>query len=558
MSSSIFEPSSPSFSSTASPSFTSSSRRIRWTKRLTDVIASLTPLGRKRRFSEVSVESDLFVEPVEPLSPSTYISRSLQDDRDKAMHMLRDRLLQDSYSPWPVGDDDDSSDWIKIRGCMEFFPLSAYYSLQFLKFVTKFTSSSRFSRRLVLFRRHLDRWCSWNFVDSLKMIHDILKVIADVMEYTTLPVNFTACGLSWKDIISEALVSDLHEFCDVFVDRDAKDELLGLEDDILQYVVDVVQIQMDHVVSGDARKLDRFIKSTVEKRGILPSSIFLTGLLRDGTNFVQGGGFADVWKGEFEGKPVALKVLRLFCFPDRERMKLEFIKEALLWRRLVHQNVLPFLGISRDEFAPQIALVSRWMEKGSLVEYLSQTPSADCPKLALGVARGLGYLHGLKPQIIHGDLRAANVLIDDNEEPRIADFGLAKVIDSHGTSLNMTSFKGEGSARWQAPELLNIDYFGEELYKVSEKTDVYAFSCVCLEIFTGKVPFAGLRDATVISEVAVHDRRPTWPGPSAAEKGLTELIWSIMQECWQTWPDERPDMPFVVSRLEEAECSRAS
>ncbi|OCB91949.1 kinase-like protein [Sanghuangporus baumii] len=315
---------------------------------------------------------------------------------------------------------------------------------------------------------------------------------------------------------------------------------------------------MDHVVSGDARKLDRFIKSTVEKRGILPSSIFLTGLLRDGTNFVQGGGFADVWKGEFEGKPVALKVLRLFCFPDRERVKLEFIKEALLWRRLVHQNVLPFLGISRDEFAPQIALVSRWMEKGSLVEYLSQTPSADCPKLALGVARGLEYLHGLKPQIIHGDLRAANVLIDDNEEPRIADFGLAKVIDSHGTSLNMTSFKGEGSARWQAPELLNIDYFGEELYKVSEKTDVYAFSCVCVEIFTGKVPFAGFRDATVISEVAVHDRRPTWPGPSAAEKGLTELIWSIMQECWQTWPDERPDMPFVVSRLEEAECSRAS
>ena len=79
---------------------------------------------------------------------------------------------------------------------------------------------------------------------------------------------------------------------------------------------------MDHVVHGDARKLDRFIRFTVDKRGILPSSIFLTGVLRNGTNFVQGGGFADVWKGVFQRKPVALKVLRLFSFPDREKMQL--------------------------------------------------------------------------------------------------------------------------------------------------------------------------------------------------------------------------------------------
>ena len=134
---------------------------------------------------------------------------------------------------------------------------------------------------------------------------------------------------------------DLHEFSDVFIDSDARDELLCLDEDVLQYIVDVVQIvsrsqftvalwltnpyyekQMDHVVHGDARKLDRFIRFTVEKRGILPSSIFLTGVFRNGTNFVQGGGFADVWKGVFQRRPVALKVLRLFSFPDREKMQL--------------------------------------------------------------------------------------------------------------------------------------------------------------------------------------------------------------------------------------------
>ena len=76
------------------------------------------------------------------------------------------------------------------------------------------------------------------------------------------------------------------------------------------------------------------------------------------------------------------------------------------------------------------------------------------------------------------------------------------------------------------------------------------------QIFTGKVPFAGLRDATVISEVAVHDRRPTWPGSTAVEKGLTEFLWFVMQDCWQTWPNDRPDMPSVVSRLEEAKYRR--
>ncbi|EJD00475.1 kinase-like protein [Fomitiporia mediterranea MF3/22] len=238
-------------------------------------------------------------------------------------------------------------------------------------------------------------------------------------------------------------------------------------------------------------------------------------------------------------------------------MQRDFCKEALLWRNLDHPNVLPFLGICRDQFAPKMALVSHWMKNGSLSEYLKKNRSADCLKFAIGVARGLDYLHNLKPNIVHGDLRADNVLVDENDEPRITDFGLARAVDSQGPQIT-SSFKGKGATRWQAPELIIASQFGEDLSKVTTKSDVYAFSCVCLEIFSGKVPFAELRDGTVILEVAVRNRRPAWPGPAAAAKGLTSDVWFIMHLCWKTQPTERPDMSLVANHLEGIETQNKS
>ena len=70
------------------------------------------------------------------------------------------------------------------------------------------------------------------------------------------------------------------------------------------------------------------------------------------------------------------------------------------------------------------------------------------------------------------------------------------------------------------------------------------------------MPFFGLHDGAVIMEVAVHDKRPPWPGPSAVARGLTGDIWSVMQLCWKTIPTDRPYMPLVVSHLEIADLNR--
>ncbi|OCB87579.1 kinase-like protein [Sanghuangporus baumii] len=510
-------------------------RQTRWTKRLTGLLAPLNPLEKKRRLSEPSFKIALRFEPPGKHLQHNIVQSQLRDNRQKSMYSLRDRVLRGSFrSP-----NQHDVEWNKIRACIIFFPLSAYFATKFLQVAIKLTNNLQFGRKLDSFLEQTDHWCKQDFLDSLKSVPFTVEMIEEVLGYTATPVKFTIQGIqgcSWQEVVSEALYLDLLEAVDVFVDSTVVRELLLLDDDMLQEVVNVVEFLIVHVDPCDSRKLDRFLKLIVEKRGILPSKIFLNDVCRVGSNYVHGGGFADVWKGDHE---------------DKEKMQLEFIKEALLWRKLIHPNVLPFLGICRDEFAPQIALVSHWMEKGSLVEYLTKSPSADCLKLALGIARGLQYLHGLTPRVIHGDLRAANVLIDENDEPRITDFGLARVVDSQGTSI-ATSFKGRGTLRWQAPELLNASRFGQDMNKLTTKTDVYAFSCVCLEIFTGKVPFSELRDGAVIMEVAVHDRRPAWPGSSAVIKGLTDFVWAIMNICWKTKPADRPEIPFVVSSLESA------
>lgn len=74
------------------------------------------------------------------------------------------------------------------------------------------------------------------------------------------------------------------------------------------------------------------------------------------------------------------------------------------------------------------------------------------------------------------------MLIDDDGQPKISDFGLARVFDSQGGPTDRTSYKGEGSARWLAPELLNSERFTGIKPGPTKESDVYAFSCVCLEV----------------------------------------------------------------------------
>ncbi len=156
------------------------------------------------------------------------------------------------------------------------------------------------------------------------------------------------------------------------------------------------------------------LRALSNARTIMPSSIFLRNVTREGENPVAGGGYAvsplcswfiilfpriaslqDIWKGRLHDKQVCLKVLRVF-YPEGDQAKVlrvsrehternyllndllqELCQEALIWRQLRHPNVIRFLGVSKELFAPRYCLISPWMVNGNIMSYLEAHPDHD-------------------------------------------------------------------------------------------------------------------------------------------------------------------------------------
>ncbi|KAF7373451.1 Kinase-like protein [Mycena sanguinolenta] len=154
------------------------------------------------------------------------------------------------------------------------------------------------------------------------------------------------------------------------------------------------------------------------------------------------------------------------------------------------------------------------------------------------IAQGLHYLHS--SNIIHGDLRGANVLVNEDWSACLADFGLSNFADA---TSSMTTNRG-GSLYWMAPELIDPDRFGLQFARTSA-TDVYAFGCVCLELYTGRPPFADLREPAALLKI-MNKERPQRPvGPPV----MSDALWSHVLACWVDDPQARPDTQLVVETI---------
>ncbi|TDL22634.1 kinase-like protein [Rickenella mellea] len=295
--------------------------------------------------------------------------------------------------------------------------------------------------------------------------------------------------------------------------------------------------------------LDLLDKRLCRRAGLLPSSFTLNDeLSKDGEHAITAGGFADVFIGTYMGKKVALKELRVH---GNENLKKSFCREAVFWRQFSHPNIVPFLGISDPKLFP-LCMVSQWMENGSLLVYLRRYPRANRLNLLVGVAEGLLYLHQMGA--VHGDVKSANILIDDAHRACLADFGLARIThDAQTASAITTSTAQHGSIRWMAPELLNPEQAGREDSRASAESDIYAVGMVILEAFTGKIPFHHhMRDATVVLDVT-KGKRPDRPGSEATALGLSDLVWNLIELCWQTASSARPRIDFVLQCLKDAQ-----
>ncbi|KAJ7814160.1 kinase-like domain-containing protein [Mycena olivaceomarginata] len=212
--------------------------------------------------------------------------------------------------------------------------------------------------------------------------------------------------------------------------------------------------------------------------------IAITGIVVS-SHLVAAGGFSNIYRGEYsdaQGNTVeiALKVLRIFQEHNDatlENLRKKFFKEVLVWRYLEHPNIVPFLGVDSTTFPNlAMAMVTPWMSQGNVISYISG--NSPCSPYAMSLLHnsiaGLKYLHSVN--IVHGDLRGANILVDEDGRARLADFGLAVFIDSETTGKSSTR---SGTTRWMAPELLCPP--PGTSFRRTFASDMWAFGCVICE-----------------------------------------------------------------------------
>ncbi|KAE8653173.1 putative serine/threonine-protein kinase [Cucumis sativus] len=196
------------------------------------------------------------------------------------------------------------------------------------------------------------------------------------------------------------------------------------------------------------------------------------------TNLLGQGGFGPVYLGTLEdGRLVAIKKLSL---NKSQQGEAEFLSEVRLITSIQHKNLVRLLGCCSD--GPQRLLVYEYMENRSLdlIIYGGSEQILNWNtrlKIIRGIAKGLQYLHeDSHLRIIHRDIKASNILLDDKFQPKIGDFGLARFFPDDQAYLSTTF---AGTLGYTAPEYA---IRGE----LSEKADVYSFGVLVLEIISGR------------------------------------------------------------------------
>ncbi|KAF8162035.1 kinase-like domain-containing protein [Mycena galopus ATCC 62051] len=330
------------------------------------------------------------------------------------------------------------------------------------------------------------------------------------------------------------------------------DSLLRLDSPWLVCISEVMQMVLDGIItflnfdSERNKKLRRRCLAGIQKiarsKEILPPSIFIRALKREGRNAVAGGGYADIWKGKVENKTVCLKVLRVFLSDlDRQKLFKSFTKEVLIWRQLRHPNILLLLGINMDEFFPSFTLISPWLAQGNISRFLEINPNHDLICLLVEVSEGLKYLHERTPSVVHGDIRSANILVKDDGVCCLADFGIAVLAEMHVSWTISSTTSIQGAVRWLAPELLDP----EHRPKPSTTRDIYSLGCTIYEIYAGKPPFAHISNDIVVSSAILAGSRP----PRDSEKPIPDFVWDLAQKCWGHEPSSRPTIKSVLDTL---------
>ncbi|KAH9779294.1 putative leucine-rich repeat receptor-like serine/threonine-protein kinase [Citrus sinensis] len=270
-------------------------------------------------------------------------------------------------------------------------------------------------------------------------------------------------------------------------------------------------------------------------------------------NKIGEGGFGPVYKGHMaDGTVVAVKQLS----SKSKQGNREFVNEIGMISALQHPNLVKLHGCCIE--GNQLLLIYEYMENNSLARALFEGPEAhrlklDWPtrhRICVGIARGLAYLHEeSRLKIVHRDIKATNVLLDKDLNPKISDFGLAKLDEEDNTHI---STRVAGTFGYMAPEYAMRGY-------LTDKADVYSFGIVALEIVSGrsnssckpKEDIFYLLDWALILKaqgnlMELVDKRLG----SNFDKEQVMVMINVALLCTDVSSTSRPSMSSVVSMLE--------
>eukprot|EP01044_Picomonas_judraskeda_P017759 COSAG03_NODE_3398_length_2040_cov_2.899021_1_plen_343_part_10 len=298
-------------------------------------------------------------------------------------------------------------------------------------------------------------------------------------------------------------------------------------------------------------------------------------------NLLGHGGFADVYRGTYRfptHAPVhaAFKLFKNSQILDAKLLEL-VQSEALVGSRLQHEHIVGMYGVLKLDAG--LALVLELAEGGSLWKQLRATeplPWQQRMEWLLGVARGIAYLHGVRPTpIIHRDLKAANVLLgsaaDGRSIAKVSDFGLAQTMQTIRTTISHAGGSSRaGTLAWKAPETFRGKY--------SDKSDIFGFAMIIYETVSRAAPFEGQFDPEITKKLSdmfqfdqdlfddfdltEEQQRVRWlkknplasrrPDLARVEAGCPEPLLELMQSCWADDPGSRPAAVDCVKLLEHA------
>jgi len=329
---------------------------------------------------------------------------------------------------------------------------------------------------------------------------------------------------------------DLTDLMEFLMKKKQEQRQTEQEDDLSTVEKDTASIKMDD--NNTAPQSGAPTASTVDSSSfdsalgppeIDPSEIEIEGE-------IGVGSFGKVFRGRCRQKPVAVKVLHKQNL-DKKTL-LAFRREVKIMSKIFHPNICLFMGACT--IPGKCTIVTELLPRGDL-ETLLRDQKLNLSliskmKMARDAALGMNWLHCSNPVFIHRDLKPSNLLVDDNLNVKVCDFGLSQLIPRDRKVKDKQNAKG--TPLWMAPEVMMFQEF-------NEKCDVYSYGIVLWEILTRQEPFAQYTSFDKFKEAVCmrHERPPIPPETTPSLKALIE-------SCWDADPSKRPSFKEIINSLD--------